>query len=402
MPRSRAKGGVSGRHASRRRTHARRASGRQASIPRRSGRPAPGRAAPGRSGTVAALGEFALIDRLTALVPATGPGVVLGIGDDTAVLRLTGLVLATCDVQVEGVHFTGDLCSPADIGWRALAVNLSDIAAMGGVPRHALVSLVLPPRTPVEMMEGVYRGLAEAARAHGVVVVGGNVARTSGPLVIDVTLLGEAAAPLRRDGARPGDGVWITGSVGKAAGGLFLLRHPNVFRAPAAARKAASPGAAAYDRAVREALTAAYRRPVPRVAVGQALAATGLVTAMVDTSDGTAADLLHLVEASGTGVRLEAGRLPLAEGLGAVAHAARVNPAAWALGGGEDYELLFTASSAFEAGAPALSRQTGVAITRIGEIVPETSGRWLIEPGSRRAVLTAAGWNHFSVRETQR
>ncbi len=362
---------------------------------------APGRRSPaGRGETVATLGEFALIDRLKALVPVAGPGVVLGIGDDTAVLRLMGPVLATCDVQVEDVHFTRDLCSPADIGWRALAVNLSDIAAMGGVPRYALVSLVLPRHTRVEMLEDVYRGLAEAARAHEVVVVGGNVARTSGPLVIDVTLLGEAAAPLRRDGARPGDGVWVTGSVGKAAGGLFLLRHPE---APAASRGAASGGSASRnsrsrDRASRDALVAAYRRPVPRVATGQALAATGLVTAMVDTSDGTAADLLHVVEASGVGVRLDAGRLPLAEGLRETARAARVEPAAWALGGGEDYELLFTALSAFDAAAPDLSRRTGVAVTRIGEILPASSGRRLIGPAGRRTVLAAAGWNHFSVR----
>ncbi len=368
-----------------------RARAERASRPR-----APGRRSPaGRGETVATLGEFALIDRLKVLVPAAGPGVALGIGDDTAVLRLMGLVLATCDVQVEGVHFTRDLCSPADIGWRALAVNLSDIAAMGGVPRHALVSLVLPAQTSVETVEGVYRGLAEAARAHEVVVVGGNVARTSGPLVIDVTLLGEAAAPLRRDGARPGDGVWITGSVGKAAGGLFLLRHPE---ASAASRHPASRSSASRDRASRDALLAAYRRPVPRVATGQALAATGLVTAMVDTSDGTAADLLHVVEASGVGVRLDAGRLPLAEGLRETARAARVEPAAWALGGGEDYELLFTALSAFDAAAPDLSRRTGVAVTRIGEILPASSGRRLIGPAGRRTVLAAAGWNHFSVR----
>ncbi len=328
-------------------------------------------------GDVAALGEFALIDRLRRLVPSTGPGVTTGIGDDAAVLRLSGDVLATCDAQVEGVHFARDLVPPADVGWRALAVNLSDIAAMGGTPRYALVSLVLSPATAVEMVEEIYAGLAEAATAHGVSVVGGNVSTTSGPLVIDVTLLGEAGVAVRRSGARPGDGVWMTGAAGKAAGGLFLLRHPDV-RVPD-----------------RDALVSAYRRPVPRVAVGQALAATGLVTALVDTSDGTAQDLLHLIEASGAGVSLDLTRVPLPEGLTAVAHAAGVDPAAWALGGGEDYELLFTAAPEFAEAAPGLAQTTGVPLTRIGEVLPSDAGRWLVHPGGRRVPLVAPGWNHF-------
>ncbi len=336
---------------------------------------------PGNPGDVAALGEFALIERLRRIVPAAGPGVTVGIGDDTAVLSFSGQVLATCDIQVEGVHFVRELAPPADIGWRALAVNLSDVAAMGGTPRYALVSLALPPETPVAWLEGVYGGLGEGASAYEVVVVGGNVSRTSGPLIIDVTLLGEAQTVIRRAGARPGDGVWVTGAVGKAAAGLFLLRHPEVRMA-----------------GVGEALTAAYLRPVPRVAVGQALGASGLVTALIDTSDGTASDLLHLAEASGVGVRLEPARLPLAEGLVAVAQAAGVDPAAWALGGGEDYELLFAADPVFGEVAAGLARTTRVPITRIGEILPPVEGRWLAGRDGRRTPLVSVGWDHFAGR----
>jgi len=331
-------------------------------------------------GDVAALGEFALIERLRRLVPAAGPGVRVGIGDDTAVLSVSGQLLATCDIQVEDVHFDRQVSAPADIGWRALAVNLSDIAAMGGTPRYALVSLALPPDTPIEMVEGIYRGLAEAAAASGTAVVGGNVSRTSGPLIIDVTALGEAQTVLRRDGAQPGDGVWVTGAVGKAAAGLFLLRHPQA--------RAAGAG---------ERLVAAYRRPTPRVAAGQALAASGVVTAVIDTSDGTASDLLRLVEASGVGVRLDLARLPLADGLIEVARTAGVDPAAWGLGGGEDYELLFTAGPAFSALAPALVQATGVPMTKIGEILPLAEGRWIAGPRSRDP-LVAAGWDHFGHR----
>ena len=326
------------------------------------------------------LGEFELIERLRSIVPGAGAGVVLGIGDDTAVLRLGAAVLATCDVQVEGVHFTREICTPADVGWRALAVNLSDIAAMGGVPRHALVSLLIPPSAGSAAIEDLYHGMAELARLHGVAVVGGNVSSTPGPLAVDVTVLGETDHPVRRRGARPGDGVWITGSAGKAAAGRFLLEHPAV---------------AVPDRG---ALEAAYRRPVPRLAAGRALGAlatSGLVTAMIDTSDGTASDLLHLAEASEVGVRLEAASVPLPRGLANAARAARLTPDAWTLGGGEDYELLFTAATEFESRAAEVAAAAGVELTRIGEVLPEREGRTLVTAAGT-VPLRPAGWDHLA------
>jgi thiamine-monophosphate kinase len=329
-----------------------------------------------------ALGEFELIERLRLVAPAGGPGVVRGIGDDTAMLRpQEALLLATCDVQVEGVHFRREWLSPADVGWRALAVNLSDVAAMGGVPRYALVSLLIPPSVGVEALEALYGGMAELARLHGVVVAGGNVSATPGPLAVDVTLLGDAAHGVLRSGASAGDGIWITGYTGKAAAGRFLLEH----HAPSL------PGA--------DALLAAYRRPVPRVAAGQALARfaqAGLVTAMIDTSDGTASDLLHLAEASNLGVRLEAACLPLPDGLGDAARAAGVAAEVWALGGGEDYELLFTAPAAFDARASEITAAAGVPVTRIGEVLPDGGGRWVVSPDGRRQPLRPAGWDHLA------
>lgn len=349
---------------------------------------------------LAALGEFGLIDRLRRRVPTAGPGVIVGIGDDTAVLRFGGPVLATCDVAIEGVHFTREICGPADIGWRALAVNLSDIAAMGGVPRYALVSLAIPPACDLDTLDGIYDGMAELAVRHGVAVVGGNVARTAGPLVVDVTLLGEAAPHraggvsrgvpsgeaerriLTRRGAQPGDGVWITGAVGKAAAGLFLLRHAG----------ARCPGLAPAD---REALASAYRRPVPRVDAGQALAETPGVHALIDTSDGTASDLLHLVEASGVGVRLDASALPAAPGVTETARAAAVETDAWALGGGEDYELLLAAAPAFGAAAKGFAGRLGLPLTRIGEILAPEEGRTITRRDGRHEPLAAKGWDHF-------
>ncbi|HLJ61661.1 MAG TPA: thiamine-phosphate kinase [bacterium] len=326
------------------------------------------------------LGEFALIDRLSRLVPTVGPGVTTGVGDDTAVLSFPGRALATCDAQVEGVHFRFGLSTPADVGWRALAVNVSDIAAMGGTPRYALVSLLVPRRARLRDIEGIYRGLGQAARAYGVVVAGGNVSGTDGPIVVDVTVLGNAGRTLTRGGARPADGLWVTGSVGKAAAGLFLAGHPRV-RVPGG-----------------RALRAAYRRPVPRVAAGRALSASAAVTAAIDISDGTAADLLHVLEASGVGVRLDVSRVPVPPGLAEAAAAARVDPSTWALGGGEDFELLFTARPSFDRSAAAVARAAGVPVTRIGEIVPSRGGRWVIGPTGRRTPLIAAGWDHLKAR----
>jgi thiamine-monophosphate kinase len=330
--------------------------------------------------SVASVGEFALIDRLRRLVPTSGPGVTVGLGDDAAVLAFAGPVLATCDIQVEGVHFTWDLCAPNDVGWRAVAVNLSDIAAMGGTPRFLLISMALPPDTAVEVVEQLYRGVAEISSSHAVVVAGGNLSSTSGPLVIDVTALGDAGRPLTRAGARPGDRVWVTGEVGKAAAGRFLAGHPPV----------RSSG--------RDALVAAYCRPTPRVAAGKVLGSMPEVSAMIDTSDGTASDLLHVVEASRVGVRLEVDRLPVPRGLADAAHEAGDDPTAWTLAGGEDYELLFTAAPEFDPYAPGLAARLDVPLTRIGEILPQAEGRWILDRGGHRRPLAPHGWDHFPRR----
>jgi thiamine-monophosphate kinase len=327
--------------------------------------------------SVASVGEFGLIDRLRRLVPTRGQGVTVGLGDDAAVLTFAGPALATCDIQVEGVHFTWDLCTPEDVGWRAVAVNLSDIAAMGGTPRFILISMALQPTTSVARVEEMYGGIAEIARAYEVIVAGGNLSSTLGPLVVDVTALGDAGRALTRAGARPGDGVWVTGTVGKAAAGRFLAQHPAV-RVPG-----------------REALVAAYCRPTPRVEAGKTLGEVSDVTAMIDTSDGTAGDLLHLAEASGVGVRLEIDRLPTSSGLAEAAREAGTEPEAWTLAGGEDYELLFTAGAAFETQAAALAARLTVPLTRIGEILPGTEGCWMSERGGRRRPLAAEGWDHF-------
>lgn len=331
---------------------------------------------------VGSIGEFPLIDRLRRIVPTTGPGVTLGVGDDAAVLELAGPVVATCDIQVEGVHFTWALCGPGDIGWRAIAVNLSDIAAMGGTPRFVLISLALPAEMHVETVEGVYRGIAEISTQHAVIVAGGNVSSTPGPMVIDVAALGEAERAIPRSGARPGDRVWMTGTAGKSAAGRFLAANPD----------AHVPGG--------DALIVAYRRPTPRVEMGKVLARALAVSAMIDTSDGTASDLLHLAEASKVGVRMEVGRLPIPAGLADAAGLAGRDPDAWALAGGEDYELLFTAGREFDREAAGIAERLNVPLTCIGEVLPEAEGRWVIGRDGQHRPLVAQGWDHFGERGT--
>jgi thiamine-monophosphate kinase len=213
------------------------------------------------------------------------------------------------------------------------------------------------------------------------VVAGGNVSSTTGPLCIDITALGEAERVVTRAGARPGERIWVSGAVGKAAAGRFLAAHRD-----AGLPGPALPGAAA--------LLSAFRRPVPRVALGRALAEIAEVGAMIDTSDGTASDLMHLLDASGAGGRVDIDRLPFPEGLREAAAAAGREPAGWALGGGEDYELLWTAAPAFDRLAPALAARLALPLTCIGEVLPAESGRWLAA-GGRRRPLAASGWDHF-------
>jgi thiamine-monophosphate kinase len=274
-------------------------------------------------------GEFELIASLATRLDPAADG--LGIGDDAAVWSPTpgALVVATTDMLVEGVHFRLDWTSPRDLGWKALAVNLSDLAAMGAAPGRALISVALLPGQTALVGE-MYEGLSELARLTGTRVVGGDTVRTSGPLVVNVALIGEAEPGrlLRRDGALPGDLLALTGAVGASAAGLALLLDGDRDRL---SRPEAAP------------LLAAHHRPSPRLAAGRTLAALGLRCA-IDVSDGVASEASHLARASGVAIRLDADRLPLAAGAVALFGDAKARDLA--LLGGEDYQLLFTVPEA--------------------------------------------------------
>ena len=285
--------------------------------------------------------EFQLIDLFTRALPCAGEGVVVGVGDDAAVLRAPrGEVLcATVDALVEGVHFDRRF-TPEDVGWKALAVNLSDLAAMGARPLWALIALAVTGREPPARLARIARGLGACARRHGLAVAGGNVTRAR-DLSLTVTVLG-AAGPrhvLRRAGARPGDVLLVSGTIGDAA----LGRAPD---APPA-------------------LAARQRRPAPRLALGRGLAA--IASAAIDVSDGLVQDLGHLCDASGTGATVRLEDLPLSP---AYRRAVRRSPDRWgaALGGGEDYELLVAVPPDRVRAALAAARRARTPLTAVGTV----------------------------------
>ena len=319
-------------------------------------------------------GEFGLIRRIRG--PATQRGVVLGIGDDAALLRPTrGMLLAACvDTLVEGTHFLPG--TPwADLGWKALAVNLSDLAAMGAWPRWTTLALTLPRGEPRAFL-GVVTGLRRLAARHGVALVGGDTTR--GPLSLSVQALGEVPprAALRRAGARPGDAVLVSGFPGDAAAGLALAQG----------RLHAARGSDARR------LRGRLDRPQPRVALGVAL--RGLASACIDVSDGLAQDLGHMLRDSGVGAEIETQALPASPALRRVVPdvAQRLR---LALVGGDDYELCFTVEPSRLARVADLSRRLRLPLTCIGSVVARRGLR--VRDGAGRPVaLSQAGFDHFA------
>ncbi len=312
-------------------------------------------------------GEFDLIARIRARV-ATRADVVLGIGDDAALLAPPPgrQLVVTADTLNDGVHFPRGT-SPADVGWKALAVNLSDLASMGAEPAWCTLSLSLPQSDPA-WIEGFLDGFLDLAGQHGIALVGGDTTR--GPLSIAVTAMGlvEPGRALRRDGARVGDEVWVTGTLGDAAGGLALL-----------------------DREPVPALRARLDRPTPRVAAGRALA--GIATACVDVSDGLLADLGHVCARSHVAAHLDVDALPASAALReAFGEADRI---ALQASGGDDYELCFTAPADAGADIDAVSAQLGLRFTRIGRIVAG-EGVHPVDAKSQPWSSPRRGYDHFA------
>jgi thiamine-monophosphate kinase len=355
---------------------------------------------------LADVGEFGLIGCIERWVAGTQPApdprtgtVVLGIGDDAALLDLPPerQLVATMDTLVEEVHFRRDWTGPEDLGWKSLAVNVSDIAAMGAEPLAAFLSLALPAETDVAWVEAFTRGMEQCAREYGCAIAGGDTVRSPRHLTLTVTLLGtvERDRALLRSGARLGDAVCVTGTLGDSAAGLALLEQGvrcsvfGVGSGPVPNTEHRTSNTAPFAP-----LLAAHHRPRPRLQAARALAASGGVTAMMDLSDGLASDLRHLAARSGVGARVRREALPISAAARAAAAALGIDPTDWALHGGEDYELLFTLPlSVVEATRQSLSA-LGTSMTAVGEIVPVGLG--LIEADGREVALEPVGFKHFS------
>ena len=325
---------------------------------------------------VSELGEFPLIARLAAIAGTELPpaDLIAGIGDDAAAWRVgDAVLLATTDTLVEGVHFLPEFAPWPDIGWKALAVNVSDIAAMGGEPLFALVTLALPPETDVAVPDDLYAGLMECAAEYGVTIAGGDIVRAS-EISITIALIGRSQTQdgkpllMRRDAAKAGDLVAVTGSLGDSAAGLWRLRK----------------GATAEDALVR-----AHLRPLPRLAEAHEAARLGVVCA-IDVSDGLLQDLGHICERSGLGADVNEDFIPLSDDLRA---AYPEDALALATSGGEDYELLITGGQeTIHQVAETLSTN----LTIIGRLTESTEHRprLLDEAGNERPVAIR-GWDHL-------
>jgi thiamine-monophosphate kinase len=337
-----------------------------------------------------------VIELVRSLVPASPSWVQLGIGDDAAVIEpeRNRLEVITTDVVIEGVHFDRAFCDPASIGHKALAVNLSDLAAMGAAPRAALLSLGLPGSLPMADLEEMLRALMALAALHKVTLIGGNVARSPGPLFLDVTLTGtvKRRRVLTRQGGRVGDALYVTGSLGAAAAGLAWLRRNA---------EEAGYATAGASEGVRDAVER-FLKPQPRMRFGLIAGRTRAATACMDLSDGLADAVRQLARASGTGAVVEAEALPIHPGAAeifsgeskqSVQGSLAATPLMAALSGGEDYELLLAVSRRSLRRFLAVQRLAGVPATRIGTL---TAGADLVLRRDGVDEPLPAGFEHFA------
>ncbi len=329
------------------------------------------------------IGEFGLIGRIRERYRNGGSGIHKGMGDDAAVTSLTpGLdLVSTVDLLVEDIHFDLSLLQPDWLGRKSLAVNLSDIAAMGATPRFALVCLAIPPRISVEFLDEFYRGLFEIARAHHTALIGGDTCSSPDKLYISISLLGEGSKErlIYRDGAQVGDQLFVTGTLGDSILGLAL------------AKKYKGEPSTAEEAFLRK----RHFDPTPRIREGQILAQKGLARAMIDISDGLLSDLGHICEESQVGAVIWAERIPQSAAFQSLVPPPKERGWQMALQGGEDYELLLATPPERASALREMAQQEGWSITQIGEILPKNSGVRVFYQNQPVEVTHLKGYDHF-------
>jgi thiamine-monophosphate kinase len=336
------------------------------------------------------IGEFGLIRRIGDLLNRDGirsERVTLGIGDDTAsfVPRPGYELLVTCDCVVEGRHYLPGKISPLDLGRRAMALNISDIGAMGGRPLYALISLGLKADILVRDVEEMYRGFLRELNPFGASIIGGNLTKSANGMFIDITLIGEVeqGKGVRRSGARPGDVILVTGYPGQGAAGLQLLLHE-----PDDSQISEHP------------LVKIYNNPSHKAQVGEAIAKTGRATAMIDTSDGFLGDLGHICDESGVGAELFKDKLPVSDDLRKAALRLHHDPYDLFLGDSDDYELVITCRPQdVTVLRSVISQCCPVLLTEVGRITDEAGKITLLLPDGERRPVKRSGWDHFRLTD---
>ncbi|SFL72247.1 thiamine-monophosphate kinase [Paenibacillus sp. 1_12] len=343
---------------------------------------------------MSSLDEFALIRRLTegkqSAAFQQASGVDKGIGDDAAVAYLAPgcQLVMTCDTMTESIHFQPNTMRDSDVGYKAMAAAISDIGAMGAIPRYALVALSIPQETPLHKLEAIYQGLYECANRWSVVIVGGDTTSCIGGLTLTVTVIGEVSEgqALLRSSAKTGDVLFATGELGCSAAGLdYLLQQalpfeqwPNIDKDSAEAR-----------------LIAAHCRPEPQIEIGQLLQQSKVCGALNDVSDGLASEAWEIAQASGVGIDLIEDRIPIADELMAYAEKAEKDPLHYILYGGEDYKLIGTMQAEHAIEMQIKFREAGHSLYIIGYVNAEDSGVRLVQSSGYVVPIEKKGYNHF-------
>ena len=337
--------------------------------------------------------EFNLIRALHRRYGRRTPSVIQGIGDDAAVVtsRAGQWTVLTTDLLTEGVHFDLRTATMADIGFRAAAANLSDIAAMGATPQYVLVALAIPRTGTSRNVHQLYRGMMAACRPHRVELIGGDTSASNNGWFLSLTLIGMVPPrkALFRSGARIGDLLYITGTIGDALAGLRLLNEPPP-------RTKHDPLSAALSTRHRQFLIGRHLRPTPRVAEGQWLSSHRFATSAIDISDGLSGDLRHICEESHVGAALDLSALPLSPACRAYAASRKLDPVDLALTGGEDYELLFTVPPRQRPRLERTALERGLSLTCIGKIHPLRFGIQALSPHGRPHPLANRSYEHFT------
>ena len=331
------------------------------------------------------IGEFGLIDRLKRRLQSQAENVIVGIGDDAAVLRYTAGydIVATTDALVEGVHFRADTISYHNLGYKSLAASVSDIAAMGGVPYHVLVSLAISNDILIENLEHIYDGFAEHCNQFTCSVVGGDIVKTTGPFVINVTLLGAVKQnhALLRSGAQVGDSIFVTGYVGGSAAGLHMHNLGITSELPIE-----------WIEYMRD----CHERPEPQVAGGQILSQSKYCTSCNDISDGLASELHEIATASHAAMAIDENKIPIHSYVEAFAGRSHCNALEWALYGGEDYQLVGTIAKDHFEELQQLFAEQGLAIYEIGKVIDHVPAGTVCSLHDNSLTYHKAGYNHFS------